>query len=132
MRDLTGQAGQGPDEELLTACEAFHRIHAEMKDPRRGDTDADDDALGVVVGRWYDALDAAVGIPARTAAGQQAKLRTVYTALSDAMKDEPLFGVSGRLPRSRSWGRANRRRPGTARGGSRAYGRANRRAGRAG
>ena len=71
VRDLTGQAGRGPDAELLTACEAFHRIHAEMKDPRRGDTDADDDALGVVVGRWYDALDAAVGIPARTAAGQQ-------------------------------------------------------------
>jgi hypothetical protein len=92
VRDLTGQAGPGPDAELLTACEAFHRIHAEMKDPKRGDTDADDEALGVVAGRWYDALDAAVAIPARTAAGQQAKLQTVYTALSDAMKDEPLFG----------------------------------------
>ena len=91
-RDLTGQADPGPDRELLAACETFHRIHAEMKDPRRGDTDADDDALGLVVERWYTALDAAVAIPARTAVGQQAKLRTVYTALWDAMKDEPLFG----------------------------------------
>jgi hypothetical protein len=64
VRDLTGQEGPGPDAELLTACEAFHRIHAEMKDPRRGDTDEDDVALGLVVGRWYAALDTAVAIPA--------------------------------------------------------------------
>ena len=91
-RDLTGQADPGLDGDLLAACDAFHRIHVEMKDPTRGDTDADDEALGVVVGHWYDALDAAVAIPARTAAGQQAKLLTVHTALQDAMKDEPLFG----------------------------------------
>jgi hypothetical protein len=63
-----------------------------MKDPRRGDTDADDHALGLAVERWCAALDAAVAIPAHTAAGQQAKLRMIYTALWDAMKDEPVFG----------------------------------------
>ena len=91
-RDLTGQVDASPDAELLTACEVFQAVHREMKDPRRGDTDSDDDALGLVVERWYTALDAEVAILARTAEGQQAKLRTVYTALWDAMKDEPLFG----------------------------------------
>ncbi len=80
------------DGDLLSACEAFQMTHVEMKDPRRGGTEADDAALGLVHARWYAALDAVVAIPARTAPGQQAKLRTVYTALEDAMHDEPLFG----------------------------------------
>ena len=92
VRDLTGQNDGGSDVDLLVACEAFQAVHREMKDPRRGDTDADDDALGVVVTRWYEALDAAVAIPARTAAGQQAKLRTVFVALEDAMRDEAMHG----------------------------------------
>ena len=71
-RDLIGQEGRGADAELLTASEALHRIYAEMKDPRRGHTEADDDALGLVVDRWYAAMDAVVAIPARTAAGQAA------------------------------------------------------------
>jgi hypothetical protein len=33
-----------------------------------------------------------VAIPARTAVGQQAKLRTVFVAPEDAMRDEPMFG----------------------------------------
>jgi hypothetical protein len=93
VRDLTGQAGPGPDVDLLAACEAFQAVHRETKDPTRGDTDVDDDALAVVVARWYDALAAAVAIPARTAAGQQAKLRTVHVALADALKDEPTEGT---------------------------------------
>jgi hypothetical protein len=91
-RDMLGQNGPRQDAELLTACEAFQAVHREMKDPRRSDTDEDDDALGLVVERWYAALDAAVAIPARTAVGQQAKLRTVFVALEDAMRDEPMFG----------------------------------------
>jgi hypothetical protein len=63
-----------------------------MRDPRRGDTDEDDDALGLVVDRWYAALAAVVAIPPRTAAGQQAKLHTVFVALEDAMDDEPMHG----------------------------------------
>jgi hypothetical protein len=82
----------GPDTELLAACEAFHTTHAEMKDPRRGHTEADDEDLAVVILRWYAQLDAVVAIPARSAAGQRAKLRTVYIALDEAMHDEPVFG----------------------------------------
>jgi len=82
----------GLDTELLAACEAFHATHAEMKDPRRGHTEADDEALAVVIERWYAELDAVVAIPARTAVGQRAKLRTVYIALDEAMRPEPVFG----------------------------------------
>jgi hypothetical protein len=45
-----------------------------------------------VVERWYVALAAAVAIPARTAAGQQAKLRVVRVALAEAMDGEAFYG----------------------------------------
>ena len=91
VRDLTGQEGPRPDAELIAACAAFDAAHAETKAPR-GETDADDEVLARAIERWYVALYAAVAIPARTAAGQQAKVRVVYTALWDALKDEPICG----------------------------------------
>jgi hypothetical protein len=63
-----------------------------MKDPRRGNTDADDVALGGVIGRWYADLTTASAIPARTAAGQQAKARVIHTALIEAMDGEDPTG----------------------------------------
>ena len=60
VESLAGGAGMsaaaehpGLDTELLAACEAFHATHAEMKDPRRGHTEADREALAVVTLRWY-------------------------------------------------------------------------------
>jgi hypothetical protein len=92
MRDMVGHAGPGPDADLLAACETFHATHREMKNPRRGHTDADDEALGGVVGRWYADLAAASAIPARTAPGQQAKARVIHTALVEAMDGEDATG----------------------------------------
>jgi hypothetical protein len=92
VRAMIAPNDGGPDVDLLVACEAFQAVNREMKDPRRGDTDADDEALGLIVERWYAVLDAVVAIPARTAAGQQAKLRTAFVALEDAMHDEPMHG----------------------------------------
>ena len=40
----------------------------------------------------YAALNAVVAIPARTAPGQQAKLRAAYVALEDALHDDPMCG----------------------------------------
>ena len=70
---------------------AFDAAHADLK-TYRGDTDEDDAAVASALDRWYAALDVAVAIPARTVAGQQAKLRAAHTALWDALKDEPTFG----------------------------------------
>jgi hypothetical protein len=92
VRDMLGQAGPGPDADLLAACEAFQAVHRDMKNPRRGHTDADDEALGGVVGRWYADLTAASAIPARTARGQQAKARVIHTALIEAMDGEDTTG----------------------------------------
>jgi len=79
------------DADLLAACAAFDAVHAETKAPR-GETDADDEILSRAIERWYATLNAVVAIPARTAPGQQAKLRTVYVALEDALHDEPMCG----------------------------------------
>ena len=79
------------DADLLAACAAFDAAHAETK-AQRGETDAEEEALARAIERWYAALHAAVAIPARTAPGQQAKLRVVYVALQDALKDEPTCG----------------------------------------
>jgi hypothetical protein len=89
--DMQRHGQSGLDADLIAACAAFDAAHAETKAPR-GETDADDEILARAVERWYVTLYATVAIPARTAAGQQAKLQVVYTALWDAVKDEPICG----------------------------------------
>jgi len=84
VRDLTGQAGTGPDADLLAACAAFHAAHREMK-AGRGDTPEHEAATDRAVKAWYAALATVKAIPARTAAGQQAKAGVVYTALNDVL-----------------------------------------------
>jgi hypothetical protein len=86
-RDLTGQAGTGLDGDLLTACEAFHMAHSEMK-AGRGETPEDEAALGRAMDAWYAAIADVKAIPSRAAAGQQAEARVVYTALHDVLPIE--------------------------------------------
>jgi len=87
VRDVTGQNDGSPDVDLLVACEAFHAAHREMK-AGRGETPEHEAALGRAIDAWYAAIATVKAIPARTAAGQQAKARVVHTALHDVLPIE--------------------------------------------
>jgi len=77
-----------PDADLLAACEAFLARHTALKAPLPKTDPAQEREVGARLEHWYAALGAVTTIPARTAAGQQAKARVAHTALADALDGE--------------------------------------------
>ena len=71
-----------PDRELLSACASFNAIEAEVQriNGKKG-AEYDDDEMDIAIAAWYDALEVAHRVSARTPAGLKAKGTIAHLSL---------------------------------------------------
>jgi hypothetical protein len=90
-----------PDRELLSACASFNAIEAEVQriNGKKG-AEYDDDEMDIAIAAWYDALEVAHRVSARTPAGLKAKGTIAHLMFAHALEEDQAPPEPGGVLRS--------------------------------